>query len=116
MGGEGDYKLGLGGGELLRDFGGGIEGIGGGGHGAEHGGRHEEEHELRGVREENHDDVSLLDAQLRHAGGHPSRCHVSFAVGVFSAAGDEAWPVGDFGEFKEAVFVEGEVVGEGYVW
>ena len=47
---EGDYELGLRSGELLGDFDGGIEGIGGGGHGVEHGGRHEEEHELQGKK------------------------------------------------------------------
>jgi len=114
--GEGDDQLGVGGGELLGDFGGGVGGVGGCGHGAEHGGCHEGEHELRGVREENHDGVALLDAQLRHAGGHLPGGAVSFGVGIGSGGGDKARTVGNLGKFKEAVCVEKEVVGEGYVW
>jgi len=116
VGGERDDELGVGDGQLLGEFGGGVGGVGGGGDGAEHGDRHEGEDELRGVGEENHDGVALLDAQLRHAGGHLPRGAVSVGVGVGSGGGDEACAVGDFGKFKEAVFVEEEVVGEWNVW
>ena len=80
MGGEGDYELGLGCGEFLCDFGGGIEGIGGGGHDVEHGGRHEEEHELWGKKCKHFQGISqtltrnsqrrclMVNAQLRCPG------------------------------------------------
>lgn len=116
--GLGDDELGFGGGELLEDLGGGVEGVGGGGDGADHGGGEEGEDELRGVLEEDHDDVALVDAELGETGSDLAGKEVRFSVGVDSAGGthDEAGTVGELREVLEAVGMEGEVVGDGYIW
>lgn len=116
MRGPRDHELCFGSGYLLQNFGGGVEWIGGGGDGAEHGGRHEGEDELRGVWEEDHDDVAFGDAEVGETGGEFPALEVSFGVGEGSAGGDEAWPVGELREFLEAVGVEWEVGRDGYVW
>lgn len=111
-----DDEFSFGSSELLRDFGGGVEWVGGGGDGAEHGGCHEGEDELGRVREEDHDDVTFIDAKVGHSGGELSRKDMGVGVGVGFSAGDETCTVGELGEFLEAVSVEGEVVRDGYVW
>lgn len=50
--------------QLLEDFGGGVERVGGGRDGADHGSAHECEHELGAVLEKDHDHIAFVDAEL----------------------------------------------------
>lgn len=63
-----DNELGVGGIELFGDFTRGVERVGGGGDGAEERGGHEGEDELRGVLEEDENDVTLFDPQFGEGG------------------------------------------------
>lgn len=102
-------QLGLGGGELLEDLGGGVERVGGGGYSTDHGGGEEGQNELSRVLEEDHDDVALADSEVGESDGDLARNKVSLGVGVGFGGGanDEAGTVCELGDVLEAVVMEG---------
>lgn len=109
-----DDELGVGGIELFGDFGRGVERVGGGGGGAEKGSSHESEEKLRGVLEEDENDIALFDPNTREGGGGFAADEVGFreGVGFTGDAGDETGIIGEGGEVFKTVSVEREVVGD----
>ncbi|KAM2697668.1 hypothetical protein EV1_041892 [Malus domestica] len=63
-----DDEFGISGFDLLENLGRGVEGVGGGGNGADQGSAHKSEDELCAVLKEDHDDVAFLDAEIGEAG------------------------------------------------
>jgi len=98
---------GFGGGGLLGQLERSVEGVGGGDDGAAVGGAEESEGELGAVAEDEHDDVTLADADVVEAGGDAAGGEVDFGVGecVACVAVDEACSVLELREVFEAVRV-----------
>ena len=80
---------------LLRELRRSVEGVGGGDDGAAVSGAQEGECELRAVAEDEHDDVTLADADFVEAGGDAASGEIDVGVGEGFAgvAVDEAWTV-----------------------
>lgn len=108
---------GFGGGGLLGKLLRRVEGVGSGDDGAAVGGAEEGEGELGAVAEDEHDDVTLVDADVVEAGGDAAGGKVDFGVGesVAGVAVDEACSVLELGEILEAVRVQWKVGGNGNI-
>lgn len=80
---------------LLRKLRRRVEGVGCGDDGATVGGAEEGEGELRAVAQDEHDDVTLADADFVEAGGDAASSEVDVGVGegLAGVAVDEAWTV-----------------------
>ena len=101
--------------QLLENFGRSVEGVGGGGDGSDHGSSEKGEREFGAVLEEDHDDVSLFEAEVGEPSSDFARNEVGFCKGVGFVGGsdDQAWTIGELGVVFKAVGVEREVVGDG---
>lgn len=90
-------------GELRRR----VEWVGGGDGGAAAGGSEKGEGELGTIAEDEHDDVTLADAEGVESGGDAADGEVDVGVGegLAGVAVDEAWAVVEVGEVLEAIGV-----------
>lgn len=103
---------------MLGHLGGGEEGVRGGCHGAEEGGAKEGEDEFRGIGKEDHDDVTLSNAEFVQPGGDSPGGELDVVVSVDIASGgiDQARAGSEFGEILEAVRMKRDVFGDVDVW
>lgn len=94
-----------------------VEGVGGGDGGSGKRGAEEGKGKLGAVTEDEHDHITVADAEGVEAGGDLPGGEVDVGIGVdFSGvAVDEAWAVLEAGEVLKDVRVERKVCGDGNV-